>query len=321
MGVVKFAEAGFAVMEQEIKKENYLEVKLRKGVELDEEACKVIASRISPKYHGGIFFEGGVTLAFERWGSSNAHLLGIALEKEGVIKNPKLGILKSALVGHPAVTYYNVTYAIPDDIMMEKLEKAAEGMQSFRMEIVKKEPMFGKIKMKLDGDVWVGEAQEESGVRKLEVRKDGGHLKLRVEVKSRSGTSDAECTFTSVDRAMRITDIRMNKPQWVEGIEIKPREMKKSLKESIENGEGRRLATGLQGVNLFEVKKKVKSNDREVIAKYSVTEKGTLMRVDFINGNEVPPVSIRPNKLRNRMREFATEEVVREWFGNKEAVE
>jgi hypothetical protein len=318
MGVVKFVETGFAVTEQEIKKENYLEVKLRKGVELDEETCKVIASRISPKYQRGISFEGGATLAFEKWGNNNAHLLGIVIEKEGVIKNPKLGILKSALVGHPAVTHYNVTYAIPDDIMIEKLEKATERIQSFRMGVVKKEPTFGKVKMKLDGDVWVGEAHETAGVRKLEVRKDGTHLKLRVEVKSRNRITDADCTFMPVGRAMRIADIHMNKPQWVEGIEIKPWEMKKSLKESIENGEGRRLVTALQGRDIFEIKKKMKSNDREVIAKYSVTERGTLVRVDFINGDEVPPVSIRPNKLRKQMREFAAEEVVQEWFRNKE---
>jgi len=227
MAVLKLAEAGFAVTSQDMRKENYLEVKLRKGVELDEETCKNIASRISPKYHGGMFFEGGVTLVFEKWGGSNAHLLGIALEKEGVIKNPKLGILKSALVGHPAVTHYNVTYALPDDAMREKLEKAAGGMQSFRMEVVKKEPALGKINMKLDGEAWVGEAGETEGVRKLEVRKDGKHLKLRVEVKGRNRASDVEYAFLPVGKAMRVTEIRVNKPKWAEGVEIKPRELKK----------------------------------------------------------------------------------------------
>jgi hypothetical protein len=331
MAVVKFAEAGFAVTSQEIKKENCFEVKLRKGVELDEDTCKAIASRISPKYHGGMSFEGGITLVFEKLGDSNAHLLGIALEKEGVIKSPKLGILKSGmLVGHPAVTHYNITYALPDDAMREKLEKAAGGMPSFRMEVVKK-PMLGKINMKLDGEAWVGEARERvlhrkgterqiDGVRKLEVRKEGENLKLRVELKSKKRASDVEYTLVPVGKTMRLTGIHVNKPQWAEGVEIKPHELRKNLKELTERGDVREIATGSPGVNLIEVKEIVKSSEKEVVAKYSLTEKGTLFRVDLINGDEVPPLSIRPNKLRKQVKDFFNEEIVHEWFVKKEAV-
>ena len=311
MAVVKSVEVGFAVTSQEIKKESYFEVKLRKGVELDEGSIREIASKISPKYQGGIFFEGGVTLVFEKWGASNANFLGIVVEKEGVIRNQTLGIVKSALVGHPAVTHYDVTYAIPDDAMRRKLEKAAEEMESFRMEVVKSEPSFGKMKLKLDGDAWVGEMREGWSVRKLRVSKEDEHIKLRVEVKKRSSMTDVEYIFLN----RRLIGIEVNQPEWAEGVRIDPREVKRNIGELVKKGETKKLAVG-EGINILEVKEKVKSKAGEVVARYSLTERGTLMRLDLID-RDGEPLVMRPNKIRKQMGEFLAEELVQEWVGKE----
>ncbi len=314
MVMLKTIQREFEVETREIAKKDYDEVRLRKGFELDNEKYDDIMNRIPKKYLGSTFFEGGksLTLALEKYGENYARVVGIVIQKEGIIRNEKMKIFKSVWFDHPAVTHCNATCAEPEEEFCVELGKIVEKIPDFKMRIVE-QPSFGKMRMRLEGDAWIGGIFENEEKRKLSIRHDGeGRFTLRYE--SEGAHSSTDITYRLVGRReARLKSLRINKPPWAEGVEIDMWNYREKMQGRIESGKAVRSIKTFKDEETFELKEGIKGYKGEFTARHYIDRTGKVWEISIAGPDETVPVIIHPGVVIHRFNKFLGGEAAVEW--------
>jgi len=303
MTMLKTVQEGFAVEKIEVRRQDYTEARLRKGeIDLDiflEIMRKVPAteSQMERSFGGGNSFLAASEMREDR----KAHFLGIVVEKSGVIRMGKLPPVRDVLVGHPQITHYEISCAMPEERIAKAICDRVKGMPDFKDGVWMKEPSFHNLELRRIGKELVG---EEGGRRiRLKVEKSKRIVRMREEVGGETGYG-LEYVFTT--RGI-LTRIEIEKPLGNQIGVIEPRKLTDRVNERIKNGDyGGIVKRG----EVMEMEDKI----GEVKARYALTKAAKPVRID-IEGDAFPDgLTIRPRKIQKRMREFLADEQVREWF-------
>jgi len=307
--MLKTIQEVFEAEKKEIRRQDYQEARLRKGYDIDEKVFADMVAKIpATESQRAKFFGGGSSFlaAFEVRDDGKAHFLGIVVDKKGVIKMGHLPPVKDVMLGHPQITHYDVTFAIPEERLAKVVRESVKSMPDFKDGVLAKEYNFDETTLTDIGKELVGEMREGEKVTKLHLRvgKNSRILKLREEKEEYA----LEYTFTRIGI---LTGIGLEAPPGTERLLIEPRklsEVKESLREGVSSGEM---------LSRPEDRIEVQQKSAEMDVRCTFTKKAKLTKVEISGPALQEEIVILPRKVQKCFREFMSGENGQEWYASE----